>query len=190
MDKASRQHSLPETPREFGFFVDGAYVPAGGRETLTRNSPGHGVPVTNLVKCTSEDLNSAVASARQAFEDRRWSGLGGADRAALLLKTANIMRERVEEIAYWETLENGKPISQARGEVEGCIGMFEYCSGLARSLHGDSFNNLGDGSLGIVTREPVGVVGLITPWNFPFLILCERVPYILASGNTMVAKPS
>ncbi|MEM6985720.1 MAG: aldehyde dehydrogenase family protein, partial [Pseudomonadota bacterium] len=89
-----------------------------------------------------------------------------------------------------ETFETGKPISQSRAEVAGCADMFEYASGLARSLHGDSFNNLGDQMFGLVTREPVGVVGLITPWNFPFLILCERVPYILASGCTIVAKPS
>lgn len=190
MDKASTQLSPPEAPREFGFYVDGATIPAGEREVLTRNSPGHGVPVTRLVKCTNEDLDTAVASARAAFNDRRWSGLSGGDRAAVLLKAADILRARTDEIAYWETLENGKPISQARGEVQACVGMFEYVSGLARSLHGDSFNNLGDGMFGIVTREPVGVVGLITPWNFPFLILCERVPYILASGNTLVAKPS
>ena len=190
MDKASTLLSPPEAPRDFGFYVDGAYVPAGDREILTRLSPGHGVPVTRLPKCTHEDLDRAVASARAAFADRRWSGLSGADRAAVLLKTAEILRARADEVAYWETLENGKPISQSRGEVQGCIGMFEYASGLARSLHGDSFNNLGDGMFGIVTREPVGVVGLITPWNFPFLILCERVPYILASGNTLVAKPS
>lgn len=190
MDKASTLLSPPDAPREFGFYVDGAYVPAGDRDRLTRHSPGHGVPVTRLPKCTGEDLDRAVASARAAFEDRRWSGLNGADRAAVLLKTAGILRARAEEIAYWETLENGKPISQSRAEIQGCIGMFEYASGLARSLHGDSFNNLGDGMFGIVTREPVGVVGLITPWNFPFLILCERVPYILASGNTLVAKPS
>ena len=82
------------------------------------------------------------------------------------------------------------PIVQARGEVDGCISIFEYAAGAARTLHGDSLNNLGDSLFGIVTREPIGVVGLITPWNFPFLILCERVPFILASGCTIVAKPS
>jgi acyl-CoA reductase-like NAD-dependent aldehyde dehydrogenase len=148
---------LPETPREFGFWVGGAWV-------------------------------SAVA--REAFEDGRWSRLSGADRATVLLAAAGRIRARAEEIAYWETLENGKPISQARGEVAGCAGMFEYAAGVARSLHGDSFNNLGDSLFGLVTREPVGVVGVITPWNFPFLILCERVPYILAAGCTIVAKPS
>lgn len=190
MDSSATRLMPPESPRSFGFYVDGAFRPAGGREIFERRSPAHDVPVTETVICATEDLDQAVASARTAFEDRRWSGLGGADRAAVLLKTAEIIRARAEEIAYWETLENGKPISQSRGEVAGCAGMFEYASGLARSLHGDSFNNLGDGMFGVVTREPVGVCGVITPWNFPFLILCERVPYILASGNTMVAKPS
>lgn len=87
-------------------------------------------------------------------------------------------------------MENGKPISQARGEIDHCIACFEVGAGAARLLHGDSYNNLGDGLFGMVLREPIGVVGLITPWNFPFLILCERVPFILASGCTMVVKPS
>jgi acyl-CoA reductase-like NAD-dependent aldehyde dehydrogenase len=190
MDTAATRLALPEAPRDFGFYLDGAFVPAGGREVFTRHSPGHGVPVTRMVKCTGDDLDAAVASARRAFEDRRWSGLPGGDRAAVLLKTAEVLRRRAEEVAYWETLENGKPIAQARAEVQGCIGMYEFAAGLARALHGDSFNNLGDGMFGIVTREPVGVVGIITPWNFPFLILCERVPYVLAAGNTIVAKPS
>ena len=190
MDQSATRLSPPEAPRDFGFYIDGTSIPAGDREVLVRNSPGHGIPVTKLPKCTTDDLNAAVASARAAFDDRRWSGLSGADRAAVLLKTAEGIRARLEEIAYWETLENGKPIAQARAEVSGTIGMFELGAGLARTLHGDSFNNFGDGNFGVVTREPVGVVGVITPWNFPFLILCERVPYVLASGNVMVAKPS
>ncbi|MCY4259134.1 MAG: aldehyde dehydrogenase family protein, partial [Rhodobacteraceae bacterium] len=182
--------TLPSSPRQLGHFVNGAVIPAGDRATLTRSSPAHATPVTVMTACTPEDLDAAVTAARQAFEVRCWSGLGGAERAAVLLRTAEILRSRIDEIAYWEVLENGKPISQARAEVQGCVGMFEYAGGLARSLHGDVFNNLGDAMLGMVTREPVGVVGIITPWNFPFLILCERVPYVLASGNTIVAKPS
>lgn len=190
MDKKSNILTPPSEAREFGFFMDGKWVPAGDREVSERRSPGHGVPVTRIPKCTGADLNTAVTAARRAFDDRRWSGLPGQARAAVLLKAGGLIRERADEIAYFETLENGKPISQARGEVMGCADMFEYASGLARSLHGDTFNNLGDAMFGLVTREPVGVVGLITPWNFPFLILCERVPYILASGCTIVAKPS
>ena len=188
MDQRSTLHSLPQSPREFGFWLDGAWE--GGRPLFERASPGHGVAVTRIPKCTVADLDAAVAAARRAFEDRSWAGLSGADRAGVLLRTAEILRRRRDEIAYWEVLENGKPISQARGEIDHCIACFEVGAGAARLLHGDSFNSLGDGLFGMVLREPVGVVGLITPWNFPFLILCERVPFILASGCTMVVKPS
>lgn len=188
MDQLKINSALPASPREFGFWIDGAYH--GGREMFERASPGHGVPVTRIPKCSVDDLNAAVAAARRAFEDRSWAGLSGADRAGVLLRTAEILRRRRDEIAYWEVLENGKPIAQARGEIDHCIACFEVGAGAARLLHGDSFNSLGDSLFGMVLREPVGVVGLITPWNFPFLILCERVPFILASGCTMVVKPS
>ncbi|MBI1170067.1 aldehyde dehydrogenase family protein [bacterium] len=188
MDHSSPTLLPPAAAREFGFFVDGAWH--GGRPLFERASPGHGVPVSLLAKCTAEDLNLAVAAARRAFEDRRWAGLSGAARGAVLLRAAEILRRRRDEIAYWEVLENGKPISQARGEIDHCIACFEVGAGAARLLHGDSYNSLGDGLFGMVLREPIGVVGLITPWNFPFLILCERVPFILASGCTMVVKPS
>lgn len=180
--------SLPTAPRAFGFFVDGQW--REGSDHVERASPGHGVAVTRTVRCTVDDLNAAVGAARKAFEDRRWSGLSGAARAGVLLRAAEILRRRRDEIAYWETLENGKPIAQAGGEIDHCIACFEVAAGAARLLHGDSFNSLGDDLFGMVLREPVGVVGLITPWNFPFLILCERVPFILASGCTMVVKPS
>jgi acyl-CoA reductase-like NAD-dependent aldehyde dehydrogenase len=190
MDEIVARLSVPSEPREFGFYVNGAWVAAGKRALFERASPGHSVVVTRIPRCTSDDLDYAVTVAKSAFEDGRWSRLSGAQRAEVLLRAADRIRERSEEIAYWETLENGKPISQARGEVAGCAGMFEYAAGIARSLHGDTFNNLGDKLFGLVTREPIGVVGVITPWNFPFLILCERVPYILAAGCTMVVKPS
>ncbi len=190
MVTANQTLTLPAEPRDFGYYLDGSWVAVGDRDVFERASPGHDVPVTRTPKCTESDLNKAVASARRCFNDRRWSGISAVERADVLLKAAGLIRERAEEIAYWETLENGKPISQSRAEVAGCAGMFEYAAGVARCLHGDSFNNLGDGTFGIVTREPIGVVGLITPWNFPFLILCERVPYILAAGCTLVAKPS
>ncbi|CAN7276112.1 aldehyde dehydrogenase family protein [Rhizobium sp. LjRoot30] len=188
MDQKSSFLSPPTAARAFGFFVDGQWK--DGADHFERASPGHGTPVTRTVRCTTDDLNAAVAAARRAFEDRRWSGLSGAARAGVLLRAAEILRRRRDEIAYWEALENGKPISQARGEIDHCIACFEVGAGAARMLHGDSFNSLGDDLFGMVLREPIGVVGLITPWNFPFLILCERVPFILASGCTMVVKPS
>lgn len=177
-------------PREYRMFIDGQWVDASGGGTLTRESPAHDVTVSIYPEGTAADLDAAVAAARRAFEDGRWSDLSGADRAAVLLQTARLIRERLEDLAFVETLESGKPISQSRGEIGGAAGIFEYAAGQARALHGDSFNNLGDGMLGLVTREPIGVVGVITPWNFPFFILSERVPFILAAGCTMVVKPS
>lgn len=190
MNEKTSKLKLPSPPRTFGFFVDGEQIEVGNRKVLERSSPAHDVCVTRIPLCTKDDLDKAVFAARAAFEDRRWSGLSGGERASVLLKAAAGIRERLDEIAYFETLESGKPISQARGEVEGAASIFEYAAGVARTLHGDTFNNLGDKMFGLVTREPIGVVGLITPWNFPFFILCERTPFILASGCTIVAKPS
>lgn len=190
MDTSAQRLELPESPRTFGFFLDGKSVPAGDRDMMERTSPGHAALVTRVPMCTADDLDAAVAVAREAFEDRRWSGLSGEARAGVLLRTASLIRQNQDELAYWETLETGKPIAQSRGEIGGCASIFEYAAGVARALHGDSFNNLGDGLFGVVTREPIGVVGLITPWNFPALIYSERVPFILASGCTIVGKPS
>ncbi|MGR9411686.1 aldehyde dehydrogenase family protein [Rhizobium anhuiense] len=188
MDQLAPKHRLPDQPKEFGYFVDGLWKSREDR--FERASPGHGVAVSRTVRCTLDDLNDAVSAARRAFENGFWADISGAERAGVLLRTAEIMKRRREEVAYWEVLENGKPISQALGEIEHCIACFETGAGAARALHGDSFNNLGKDLFGMVLREPIGVVGLITPWNFPFLILCERVPFILASGCTLVVKPS
>ena len=190
MDAPSPTLSLPTSPRAFGTFVDGAWLETGARATLDRSSPAHSVPVSTITLCTALDVDHAVAAARRAFEDRRWSGLSAAERAAVLLKAADGIRPRLDELALLETLETGKPMAQSRGEIEGAAGIYVYAAGAARMLHGETFNNLGDDMLGLVTREPIGVVGLITPWNFPFFILAERVPFILAAGCTIVCKPS
>ncbi|MGN5666441.1 aldehyde dehydrogenase family protein, partial [Xanthomonas citri pv. mangiferaeindicae] len=188
MDQLVQNNRLPAKPKDFGYFVDGEWKARDDR--FERTSPGHAVAVSRTVRCTIDDLNDAVVAARRAFENGSWADISGAERAGVLLRAAEIMRRRRDEIAYWETLENGKPISQALGEIDHCIACFETGAGAARALHGDSFNNLGKDLFGMVLREPIGVVGLITPWNFPFLILCERVPFILASGCTLVVKPS
>jgi betaine-aldehyde dehydrogenase len=181
---------LPEAPRKFQMLIDGEWREAKSGERTTRMSPAHDVAVSETSRGSVADAELAVAAARRAFDDGRWSALSGADRATVLLKAAALIRERRDEIALLETLESGKPIVQSRGEVDGGAGIFEYAAGQARALHGDSFNNLGESMFGLVTREPIGVVAVITPWNFPFFILCERVPFILASGCTVVSKPS
>ncbi|MFT9027697.1 aldehyde dehydrogenase family protein [Acetobacter indonesiensis] len=180
--------SAPAKPRDFGFFIDGTWH--HGREMYERFSPSHEQSVTRTACCTKQDIDVAVGAARKAFDKGSWAQQSGADRADVLLQTASLLRERTEEIAYWEVLENGKPLTQAKGEIAHAIACFETAAGAARLLHGNTFNNLGRSLFGMVLREPIGVVGLITPWNFPFMILCERLPFILASGCTMVVKPA
>nr|WP_298795254.1 aldehyde dehydrogenase family protein [uncultured Acetobacter sp.] len=180
--------SAPAQPRDFGFFINGEW--RHGREMYERFSPSHEQSVTRTACCTKQDLDDAVAAARSAFDTGEWAGQPAAERAAILLRVASLLRERVDEVAYWEVLENGKPLTQAKGEIAHAIACFETAAGAARLLHGNTFNNLGDSLFGMVLREPIGVVGLITPWNFPFMILCERLPFILASGCTVVVKPA
>lgn len=182
--------ALPAQPRQFEMFIDGQWTRGAALKQVTRSSPAHQVPVSVYQSGTLDDVEQAVAAARRAFDHGPWAKSGGAYRAGVLLRTAELIRQHSEALALCETLETGKPISQSRGEVLGAADIWEYAAGQARALHGDAFNNLGDSLLGLVTREPVGVVGLITPWNFPFFILAERLPFILASGCTVVAKPS
>jgi len=190
MEQRNQFTTIPEKARDLGFFIDGKWQPVEDRGYMPRSSPGYGIDVTNVVLCTQGDVDRAVQAARRTFDARSWAGMTGAGRASVLLKAANIIRERVEELAYWEMLETGKPISQARAEIIDGAGHYEYCAGLAQTLHGQTFNTYGDDLFGLVIREPVGVVGLITPWNFPFIVLSERLPYILASGNSLIVKPS
>src|SRR5690606_30786840 len=82
------------------------------------------------------------------------------------------------------------PITQAKGEMGGAVDIWRYAAALARDLHGESYNTLGEGTLGVVLREPIGVVSIITPWNFPFLIVSQKLPFALAGGCTAVVKPS
>ncbi len=101
MDNSTTTLTPPAKPRDFEFFVDGKWVARGDRELFERRSPGHGVAVSRVPKCTHKDLDDAVAAARRAFEERRWSGISGAERAAVLLKAGEGIRRRKDEIAYW-----------------------------------------------------------------------------------------
>lgn len=190
MNQLSKLSGPPQQPKRLGFFIDGKTEERDDLDFLPRSSPGYGVDVTHVALGTAADVDRAVAAARRVFERGSWSRMPGADRARILAKASALIRERAEELAFWETLEAGKPISQARAEINDGAGHYEYCAGLAQTLHGQTFNTYGDDLFGLVIREPVGVVGLINPWNFPFIVLSERVPYILASGNSVVVKPS
>ncbi len=181
--------TLPINIRENDFFINGAWIKRGNRECLKRVSPGHGVVVSSVTLCTATDVDSAVSAARQAFE-KVWCETPGAERGSILIKAARGIRDRLDEMAYWETLETGKPISQSKAEICAAADHYEAAAGMARVVSGQTHNTYGEGMIGLVTKQPIGVVGLITPWNFPFIVLAERLPFILAAGCTVVLKPS
>ena len=181
--------SLPITIRKNNFFINNVWIERGERARFERVSPGHGVVVSSVILCGSADVDLAVSAARQAFENV-WAETPGAERGRILIKAAQGIRDRLDEMAYWETLETGKPISQAKAEIDAAADHYEAAAGMARMVSGETHNTYGEGMIGLVTKQPIGVVGLITPWNFPFIVLAERLPFILAAGCTVVLKPS
>lgn len=170
--------------------IGGSWRDSADGATSERRSPSHGIVVSRAAKGGTAEAEAAIAAARRAFDDGGWSRASGKVRATILLKAADLIAGNVERMALIETLETGKPITQARGEVSGAADLWRYAAALARTLHGDSHNSLGPDMLGVVLKEPVGVVSIITPWNFPFWILSQKLPFALAAGCTCVVKPS
>ena len=181
---------LPNTPFIYSMWIDGQAAPAKSGQTFSRESPAHGVKVGEYPLAGADDVDAAVAAARRAFDIGSWPHLPGAERAKVLLRAAELIRASKDEFALIETLESGKPIKQARDEMEWSAALWDYAAALCRHLHGDSYNTLGTQVLGLTIREPIGVVGMITPWNFPLLIISQKLPFALAAGCTCVVKPS
>lgn len=183
--------ALPDLKvRDFKMLVDGAWVSSVDGGTIERTAPSHGVVVSRFQAGTKADAEKAIAAAHRAFDKGPWPRMTASERSAILLKAADLIAARLEEIAYLDAIEAGKPITQVRGEIAGAVDIWRYAAALARDLHGESYNTLGDGTLGVVLREAIGVVSIITPWNFPFLIVGQKLPFALAAGCTTVVKPS
>lgn len=178
------------TPPNHQLWIDGKSVPASTSARIERINPADGSIAATFAAGTAEDVDRAVTSARQALASSAWRGLTGADRAAILSRTGAAIRREAESLARTETLESGKPYAQARNEMDWAAGIWDYAAALARQLHGEAYNSLGESHLGFTLREPIGVVGLITPWNFPLLIISQKLPFALAAGCACVVKPS
>jgi len=170
--------------------IDGAWQHSADGASFTRESPAHGTLVTRAARGAAPEAEAAIAAARAAFDDGRWSERPGKERAAILSRTADLIEREIDRIARLETLESGKPITQARAEIEGAADLWRYAAALARTSVGETQNALGADMLGMTLKEPIGVVSLICPWNFPFLIVSQKLPYALAAGCTCVIKPS
>jgi betaine-aldehyde dehydrogenase len=180
----------PERPFKYEMFIGGNWVGAKSGKRFERKSPAHDVVVGTYAEADTADVDAAVSAARTAFDHGSWPRMKGADRATVINDAARAIRCNAEELAYIEVLESGKPISQARTEMEISAQLCEYAASLARHIYGETYNTLGQEMLGLIIREPMGVAGIITPWNFPLLIMCQKLPFALATGCTVVCKPS
>jgi hypothetical protein len=160
--------AIARFPRDRGMIIGGREIKGSG-QAIERASPAHGVVVTRVPRGRADDAHAAIAAARTAFDKGSWPHETAATRARVLLKTADLIDRDREILALLDSLECGKPISQARGEIEGAADIWRYAAALARELSGESYANLGSDRLGFVLREPIGVVSIITPWNFPLL---------------------
>ncbi|WP_280154194.1 aldehyde dehydrogenase family protein [Piscinibacter sp. XHJ-5] len=189
-DTPNASDVLARAPFRGKLFIDGAWTDALDGSMLKRKSPAHDHVVAVYAKAGKVDAERAIAAARRAFDEGPWPRMKGAERARILRSVAEGILARRQEIALLETLENGKPLAQSLAEVDGAADLWHYAATLARNLHGDSYNTLGEHTLGVVLRDPIGVVSIITPWNFPFLIVSQKLPFALAAGCTAVVKPS
>jgi acyl-CoA reductase-like NAD-dependent aldehyde dehydrogenase len=169
--------------------IDGQMVDAAGGETFETVSPATNRVVGVVAKAGVEDVNRAVAAARKAFDDGRWSGMVPVERSKRMRRVADIMRERVDELARVETLNCGKIIVESRADVLNGAACFDYYANLTGQMWGEQIP-MNAPLLDYTVREPIGVCGQIIPWNFPILMAAWKLAPALATGNTIILKPA
>ncbi|AGM06152.1 aldehyde dehydrogenase family protein [Amycolatopsis keratiniphila] len=171
-------------------FIDGQWTAAGGG-SLPTYDPATGQVIEEVGTASAADVDAAVGAARKALNDPAWAGLLPVQRAALLFKLASLVDEHHEELAALETRDQGQPIGISRQvSVTGAAEHLRYFAGWVTKIQGTTNPVSFPDTLHYTRREPVGVNALITPWNFPLMILVWKLAPALATGNTVVIKPS
>ena len=171
-------------------FVDGQYIDAHNGETFTRRSPVDGRDLPPIASCSEEDINDAVGAARDAFEDGRWQRLVPIKRKEILLKFSDIIQEHADELAILDTLCMGKPIRDClNNDIPLAIRCIKWYAEAVDKIYDECVPSQPD-VLGTITREPLGVVGAITPWNYPMENVAWKIGPALAAGNSLILKPA
>lgn len=173
----------------YNLVIDGREVAAISGRTAPVTNPATGETVATVPVADETDVDRAVETAHRAFEEGLWPQMPASERGRVLARIAGLLRERVEPLARLETQSSGKPIKDARAEVLAAAECFEYYAGAATKWFGETIP-VSDRGLDFTLREPVGVVGLIVPWNFPLMIASWKVAPALAMGNAAVLKPA
>lgn len=178
----------PTDVRDCFHLIDGAR--AYSDQIYERMSPATGELIARVPIATAADVDRAVGSARRAFDAGVWSLASSVERSSVLLRAADLIDENRDRLALMEASEVGKPITTAEGDLMGVAVVIRHAAGLAMQMHGEVYSSAGPNFVGLVLREPIGVVGVVTPWNFPAALMSQKVPFALAAGCTVVLKPS
>jgi len=170
--------------------IGGQRVWALGGQQFDNRSPIDGRSLGMVARCDGQDIDAAVASARAAFEARAWAGKAPAQRKRVLIKFAELIQQYGAELALLETLDMGKPIKYSQSvDVGGAANCIRWYGEAIDKIY-DEIAPTADSSLALITREPVGVVGAIVPWNYPMLMAAWKIAPALAAGNSVILKPS
>ncbi len=171
-------------------FINGQFVDASDNDTYDTINPATGELLAKTAACSAQDVDSAVAAARASFESGVWSEAAPAERKAVLKKLADLIRDNLEELALLESLNVGKPVQDAVNiDIPGSAACFEWYAEAVDKLYGEVAPTDGN-NIATITREPVGVVAAVVPWNFPLDIAAWKLAPALISGNSVVLKPA
>ncbi len=181
--------NLPRIDGVVPMFVGGRWVTAASGATRELIDPSTGDPIAVVAEGDKQDAESAILTARKAFDEGPWSSSSATDRAALLLKVADAIDARRDELMRIDTLNNGKPLRETEYDAIDAANCFRYYAGLATKPHGQTFD-VPAASQTFTVREPIGVCGQIVPWNYPLLMAVWKLAPALAAGNVCVLKPS
>ena len=177
--------------RDHQLFIGGKWRGASSGSMIDVVNPADGKKIGQFADATEGDIDAAVDAARSAFDTGPWPQMKPAERANLMQRIADKIEAHAEELAQLETLDNGKPIKYAHGDVAAAIGAMRYYAGWADKIHGTTHNiNLPGDFHTYTLREPVGVVALIVPWNYPMVMAAMKLGPALAAGCTCILKPA
>lgn len=169
--------------------IDGHDVPSADDGEFAVTNPYTGEHLYDVANVTAADVDRAVAAARRAFDDGRWRSIPARERARILNRAAGMLAGCIDEYARLESLQIGRTLREMRAQLKRLPEWLEYFGAVAQTSEGTS-PDFGSDRLNVVRRVPLGVVGLITPWNHPLLITMKKVSVALAAGNSIVVKPS
>jgi phenylacetaldehyde dehydrogenase len=180
--------------REPALFIDGEWMPSTHDKRVAVFDPSTGKQIASVVDASDADVDKAVAAARRAFDDGRWTGLAPYQRQRMIEKLADLLEEATAEIAEIESIDNGKPRAASQGyDVPRSVQTLRYAAGWATRMSGEQIDPAAMPSGAVhayIRREPVGVAAQIVPWNFPLMMAVQKIAPALAAGCTLVLKPA